>query len=715
MSGTGMSEEDASTGGEPPGRQSRARFLWKTDGAGRFVEATQQLADVVGAKNADVLGRSVTEIAAAFSLGPEFPAAVASRKSWTLEVLWPLESLKKRAPLTLGAFPQFDEARLFAGFSGYGLFHLDRLVDAQSTGEPAGDAVEETVCDEFFSSAAAENQAPNVVPLRPHLSAAGLTLTERNAFDEIARALGSSTPGAARALLEQVGRAVSNETPAQAAVRLEAAGEQTAAAKLGSQDQSPLGSVGLIDRLPVGVLVARGDEALFANQTLLDYLGYADLAALVADGGLARVFFGRPPYRDNPRQAAFQQVSLEAHDGDAIDADAHLQIVDWDGAGPATLITLRRRRAPPQAIFDSPAVVAMLGAIAQPAALVSRAGRILRVNEAFAVFAATSKESLPGQSILTFVAEESGLTVRDRLARAGDAANHPASILVQSQDHAPTSPARLTLRSLGPGAEGTLCLTLNTQLDHNLEELQAARVEAERVSATKTQFLARVSHEIRTPLSAILGFAEVMLEERFGPIGSERYKEYLKDIHASGQHVLSLVNDLLDLSKIEAGKLVLEFERVEVNAVISECVSLMQPQADNERVVIRLALSQRLPPIRADQRSLKQILLNLLSNAVKFNEAGGQVIVSSALTDAGYVVIRVKDTGIGMTQDEIQMALEPFGQVATSRRLTGTGLGLPLTKALIEANHAAFSIRSRKNEGTLIEVSFAPSQVMAAE
>ena len=246
-------------------------------------------------------------------------------------------------------------------------------------------------------------------------------------------------------------------------------------------------------------------------------------------------------------------------------------------------------------------------------------------------------------------------------------------------------------------------------------EADAAREEAERANAAKSAFLARVSHEIRTPLNAIIGFAEVMMEERFGPIGSERYKEYLKDVHTSGVHVLSLVNDLLDLSKIEAGKMELVVEQIDVNAIIGECVSIMQPQANQHRVIVRLSLAPRLPRIRADERSLRQILLNLLSNAVKFNEPGGQVIVSSALTDAGYVVIRVKDTGIGMSDEEIAIALEPFRQVDTSRKTVGTGLGLPVTKALVEANHASFLIKSRKHEGTLIEVAFPSVQGLAAE
>ena len=157
---------------------------------------------------------------------------------------------------------------------------------------------------------------------------------------------------------------------------------------------------------------------------------------------------------------------------------------------------------------------------------------------------------------------------------------------------------------------------------------------------------------MRTPLHAILGFAEVIIEERFGPIGNDRYKDYVKDIHASAQHVMSLANDLLDLSKIEAGKLELEFAPVDANRIVRECVSLMQPQAAQERIIMRLSLFDKLPNVMADERSLRQILLNLMSNAVKFNEPGGQVIVSTALDEAGQAVIRVRDTGVGMNEGE---------------------------------------------------------------
>ena len=176
---------------------------------------------------------------------------------------------------------------------------------------------------------------------------------------------------------------------------------------------------------------------------------------------------------------------------------------------------------------------------------------------------------------------------------------------------------------------------------------------------------------------------------------------------------MSLVNDLLDLSKIESGKLDLSFVSVNANLILQDCVALMQPQATKERVIIRVSLAPRLPNIVADERSLRQILINLLSNAVKFNQPGGQVIVSTALTDAGHAVIRIRDTGIGMNESDIERALEPFRQLETSRKSHGTGLGLPLTKAMAEANRAAFTLKSKRGEGTLAEVTFPPTRVLA--
>jgi len=274
-------------------------------------------------------------------------------------------------------------------------------------------------------------------------------------------------------------------------------------------------------------------------------------------------------------------------------------------------------------------------------------------------------------------------------------------------------PLFMTIGRLGDDGK-RLCAVLRdvTSFKKAEGELLAAKRQAEEASSQKSDFLAKISHEVRTPLNAIIGFAEVMMEERFGPMGNERYRSYARDIHTSGEHVISLVNDLLDLSKIEAGKLDLTFSSVNLNEVVQQSVSLMQPQASRDRIIMRMALAGGLPNVVADNRSMRQIVLNLLSNSIKFTQAGGQAIISTTLSERGEAVLRVRDTGVGMTERELTIAMEPFRQVA-STTLGGTGLGLPLTKALVEANRATFTIQSTKNSGTLVEVIFPSTRVLA--
>jgi signal transduction histidine kinase len=222
----------------------------------------------------------------------------------------------------------------------------------------------------------------------------------------------------------------------------------------------------------------------------------------------------------------------------------------------------------------------------------------------------------------------------------------------------------------------------------------------------RLDFLAKVSHEVRTPLNSIIGFTELMLQERLGTIGNARYKGYVEDIHQSGLYALSLLNDLLDISKIEAGKFELNFTAVDVPELVEDCVNSLQPLAKRARIVLRTSLAPDLPSTVADPRRLKQILLNLLTNAIKFTKEGGQVIVSGTLVD-GELRLRVGDNGVGMTKDEIGFAMQPFHQLDTApRKQTGTGLGLPVTKALVDANRARLVLTSEPGVGTSADVIF---------
>jgi signal transduction histidine kinase len=246
------------------------------------------------------------------------------------------------------------------------------------------------------------------------------------------------------------------------------------------------------------------------------------------------------------------------------------------------------------------------------------------------------------------------------------------------------------------------------EAEEDKEESDAAAV------ARRLDFLAKVSHEVRTPLNSILGFTELMLEERLGAIGNPRYKGYVEDIHQSGLYALSLLNDLLDISKIDAGKFDLDFTAVDLPELVEACVNSLQPLAKRERILLRTSLSPNLPAVIADRRRLKQILLNLLSNAIKFTNAGGQVIVSARLIDGGDLRLRVHDGGVGMTEDEIAAAMQPFHQLDTApRKQTGTGLGLPVTKALVEANRARLVIASERGAGTSADVIFAKDRLAA--
>jgi signal transduction histidine kinase len=235
--------------------------------------------------------------------------------------------------------------------------------------------------------------------------------------------------------------------------------------------------------------------------------------------------------------------------------------------------------------------------------------------------------------------------------------------------------------------------------------LRQAKEEAELASRTKTEFLANISHELRTPLNAVIGFAEIMSSQIFGKLGDERYVHYADDIRDSGEHLLTLINDVLDVSKIEVGKLELNEEPVDVAAVLESSMRLMRDRAEEAGLVLRAEIPRDLPFLQADARRLKQILLNLMSNAVKFTPAGGRIIVRAAVEEKG-LSIAVEDTGIGIAAEDLEKALRPFGQIDSrmARKYQGTGLGLPLTKSMIELHGGQLKLVSEVGRGTTATV-----------
>jgi len=252
------------------------------------------------------------------------------------------------------------------------------------------------------------------------------------------------------------------------------------------------------------------------------------------------------------------------------------------------------------------------------------------------------------------------------------------------------------------------------EMERRNRELERTRDEAARANHAKSQFLANMSHELRTPLNAIIGFSEVMATERLGPIGSPRYREYVCDIARSGHHLLDLINEILDLAKVESGNMTLNEEAVEPGALVEECCHLLAGQARNAGLALRLDVAPGLPAAWADPLRLRQVLINLLSNAVKFTPSGGDVVCGARRAPDGGLVLSVADTGIGMTEAELARAMQPFQQIEShlTRRHGGTGLGLPLARLLVELHGGRMTVDTRPGPGSAIGIALPPARTL---
>ncbi|CAN0528073.1 unnamed protein product, partial [Laminaria digitata] len=238
------------------------------------------------------------------------------------------------------------------------------------------------------------------------------------------------------------------------------------------------------------------------------------------------------------------------------------------------------------------------------------------------------------------------------------------------------------------------------------QALQAAKDEAEAANRAKSYFLANVSHELRTPLNAVIGYSEVLRDEIFGPMEHEKYHEYSKDIHASGTHLLELIEDILDLSKIETGNIVVDEKEIDVAVMMEETMRIAAPAVQKGNFDLSVEIGAELPALQADETRLRQVLLNLLSNAFKFTPQGGKIAVTVDINEEGEPEFGVRDTGIGIAPEDIQHVLAPFGRVEQPvvDNERGTGLGLPLSKSLVEMHGGTFRISSALGSGT--EVTF---------
>jgi PAS domain S-box-containing protein len=693
-----------------PELQSRPfRFVWQTDAETRFTLASQEFVDLLGSKSAAVLGRAWAEIAKTLTLDPpgEIATALSRHETFSgIETAWPIDGLDRPLTVEMSGLPMFDSERRFGGFRGFGLCRdLKRLKDLRDR-------------------KLAQNPSATIEPAKvlafpaspPAPTGPALSPKEHSAFQELARELSERL----RKTAGKSSAPVPSEPAEPVAAPVQAPQATPKPARDALEDRL------IFDRLPIGILIYRLNSLIYANRAFLDWAGYSTLDELTEAGGLDSLFIEPKNGAATKDPSAAKSLTIATSKGKQKPVDGRLFSVTWSGESALALMIEtqlgaggKQAETPQQGEEEIRELRAILDTATDGVLILDSSARVLSGNRSAQALFGYDAGELGALSLSDLLVPESHRLVLEHLERLSrrdgvDSLNAGYEAIGRVRQGG-LVPLHITIGRIEDGEK--LCAVLRdvTAWKRSEEELIKARRAAEKASTAKSEFLAKISHEIRTPLNAIIGFSEVMMDERFGPIGSERYRQYLKDIHASGGHLISLLSDLLDLSKIEAGKLELTFVSVNLNDLVQQCVAIMQQQANRERVIIRTSLHGNLPQIVADARAMRQIMLNLLSNSIKFTGAGGQVIISTAQTDDHEVVLRVRDTGSGMTEKELQIALEPFRQVPTVTHWDagGTGLGLPITKALAEANQAYFRLTSRVDDGTLAEVIFPATRVLA--
>jgi PAS domain S-box-containing protein len=605
---------------------------------------------------------------------------------------------------------------------------------------PAAAANMPAAADDPPSPAETEIVEPpqNVVPfpLASETRAPSLSPIENHAFDEIARRLTQKFDELSAQRVASVNEAADVSASHQPQEPEQQRADETSAAQpawLAAAASPPRGDSArermLLDLMPSGILIYRLDRLLYANRPFLERTGFDSLHALQEAGGLDALYVEWGPGSASSASDDGMPLTIAHSADDHAPSDARLFSILWDDDTAHALIlqgTTAAASAPPALRSEPPPPPQQQAAAPPPSdnpyeailetatdgiVLFDRSGAIISSNRSAQALFDMSPKELAAQNFAELFSSESQRVVLDYFESL-DGHNE-----TNRNDHGRDVLARERKGSFVP-----LSMTMGrTDSDHffavfrdlspirrSETELLNARRNAERATSSKADALARISREIREPLNTIIGFASVMIEERFGGLGNERYAAYLKDIRAAGERAIAVLDDIVSISGIETGQTQLKLVSQNLNDMVEQCVGALQPQANRERVIIRTSLARALPPVMADTQALRQITMNIVTSSIRCSKAGGQVIVSTAPSENGGAVLRVRDTGGGLSQAELSSAngTDPDG---THDR---GAVDLSLARALAEANRAKFQIKSTDNAGTLIEVAFTDTRAL---
>ncbi|KZD24959.1 PAS domain-containing protein [Tardiphaga robiniae] len=758
-------------------RTTPLRFVWQIDAEKRFTLNSDEFIHLIGPRTAASFGRKWNDLTAEFNLDPDSHVvkAMATQQTWSgITLLWPVDG-GGRLPVELSGLPLFDRERNFTGYRGFAVCRdldgMTRLAEQRrhdhigdppprplsadvAQAGPVGDSLDEPIA--LTTNPIPEQTPPpttpdstvqppeNVVPFRPgDPRSPALTPVENSAFNELARQLSArleSETGLITSTNTPEADSETDDAPTAAQTLSQPTEAASQAAWLTTPPAAPRGEMMrdkmLLDLMPVGVLIYRLDRLLFANPAFLARMNYPSLNALEEAGGLDALYVGADVSSAASTSDDGTAVTISGGDqsGNTVPAEARLYTISWDNepahalifsppkaelvAAPVTIAAPVADAPLPAGHIDAEDLATILDTTAEGVIMFDAEGNINSCNRSAEALFGYSGELLTQRNLTDLFAAESRRVVQDYLASVKESGvaslmDHGREALGQVRAGGLVSLSMTIGRTRTDGPNFFAVFRDLTQTKKTETELLNARRQADRAATAKADVLARISHEVRTPLNAIIGFAEVMVDQRFGPLGNERYVEYMKDIRASGERVIAIVNDLLDLSRIETGKIDLAFTTQNLNEMVEQCVAVMQPQANRGRIIIRTSLAHLLPTVVADARALRQITLNLIGNSIHLANAGGQVIVSTALSDFGEIVLRVRDTGHGLNDNELAAAMEPFRSSTPADSSESSGVSLSLTKALVEANNARFQIKTAPSSGTLIEVAFSNAAVKA--